>query len=62
MKCPIHLNTNMVMTDWKPPPGMKNPELRQFECPVCRRRRYKKPDPKPKKTPGIKINNTKEDK
>lgn len=42
MKCPVHLNTTMELTDWKPPPGL-DPELRQFECPVCHRLSYKKP-------------------
>lgn len=42
MKCPIHIDTTLELTDWKPPLGI-DPKLRQFECPVCHRFVYKKP-------------------
>lgn len=42
VKCPIHLDTTMELTDWRPPEGW-DPGMRQFECPVCHRFSYKMP-------------------
>lgn len=42
MKCGVHLNTTLELTNWEPPQGI-DPKLRQFECPVCHRFVYKVP-------------------